>query len=153
MSELPYIPQITINSLTNQQKEAVKAIEMFLNNPNEYLFTLKGYAVTGKTFCINYLVKNVIRKPTCCTAPTHAAVRIIEKAINKPGKTLQSLLGLKPNTDLANYDIANPQFDPKGNEKLKDYSIVFVDECSQINNSLFILLSNRSYSLKTKIIL
>lgn len=149
--EVKYIPQ-QLDTLTAQQGEAVDTISTFLKTPNEYLFVLKGYAGTGKTFCINYLLKHIIRTTVCCTAPTHAAARVIEKLTHKPSKTLQSLLGLRPNTDLANFDISNPQFDPKGVERIKDYAIIIVDECSQINQHLFTLISNRAYNLKTKII-
>lgn len=146
-----YVPQLR-EGLTNQQEHAVTAISDFLKQPNEFLFVLKGYAGTGKTYCIKYLLNHIIRTTVCCTAPTHAAARVIEKATGKTSKTLQSLLGLRPNTDLVNYDIANPQFDPKGTERIKDYAIVIVDECSQINASLFTLISNRAYNFKTKII-
>jgi hypothetical protein len=139
-------------TLTPQQCEAVQDIDAFLKSDGQYLYVLKGYAGTGKTYCIEYLLNHVIRGTVCCTAPTHAAVRVIEVRIRRPGKTIQSLLGLRPNTDLVNFDIANPQFDPKGTERIKEYSVVIIDECSQINRSLFILLSNRALSLKTKLI-
>lgn len=154
MSDVPKI--ITgINQrigLKPQQSQAVDVIADFLESKTNYLFVLSGYAGTGKTYSIKYLLRYVIRGTVCCTAPTHKAARNIEHATGKASKTLQSLLGLRPNMDLANFDIANPQFDPKGTERLKEYSVVIIDECSQINNSLFTLLANRAFALKTKVI-
>jgi DNA replication protein DnaC len=42
-------------TLNDEQKEAFKAIQKFIDHPAADTFVLKGYAGTGKTFLMQYL--------------------------------------------------------------------------------------------------
>ena len=132
-----------------QQKEALGKLSKFLNS-NDLEFTLSGYAGTGKTFLLNYFVNKICNVSVCPTAPTHRAVREVEKSLNKKGRTLQSLLGLRPNLDLNNFDISNPSFKVKGNVYIKNYKLVIIDEASMINDNLynFLLDNAKKYNVK-----
>jgi exodeoxyribonuclease-5 len=66
--------------------------------------------------------------------------------------TLHSLHGLKPNIDLQNFDIENPQFDPLNPSKIQNYNLVVIDECSMINKDLFQLNRNRATTYNVKIL-
>jgi DNA replication protein DnaC len=43
--------------LNDDQKEAFKALQKFIDHPTADTFVLKGYAGTGKTFLMQWLAK------------------------------------------------------------------------------------------------
>ena len=139
------------NTLYPQQIEAVKWLVDFIKS-DELEAVLSGYAGTGKTHLLKEFLNKYFKGNCCVTAPTHKAVRVIENVLGRKGKTLQSLLGLRLNTDLDNFDISNPQFDPMGQEYIKNYNLIIVDECSQINKGLYKLISNKAKEYKVKIL-
>lgn len=114
--------------------------------------TLRGYAGTGKTFILRYFLQHVVDKSYTITAPTHKALRVLEAQIGRKGMTLHSLHGLKPNIDLQNFDIENPQFDPLNPCKIQNYNLIVIDECSMINKDLFLLNHNKAKEFNTKIL-
>jgi exodeoxyribonuclease-5 len=138
--------------LKGSQLEAFNKLKAWYNDKNNLCFTLKGYAGTGKTFLLKYFIDNVVRIPVCVTAPTHKAVKVVEKATGKPGKTLQSLHGLRPNVNLDNFNTNNIRFDTIGTEHMRDYGLVIIDECGQIGKALYELNKERSTRYKTKIL-
>jgi exodeoxyribonuclease-5 len=139
------------NHLYPQQNEAIQFLKTFIKS-DDLLAVLSGYAGTGKTHLLKHFLNHEFNGTCCVTAPTHKAVRVIENVLNRKGKTLHSLLGLRLNTDLDNFDIANPQFDPKGNEYIKNYNLIIIDECSQINKGLYTLIVNKAQEYKVKIL-
>lgn len=134
-----------------QQIEALKFLNEFMNS-DEREATLSGYAGTGKTYILKYFVDKLCTTSVCPTAPTHKAVRQIEKSLNRKGKTLQSLHGLRPNTDISNFDISNPKFDPKGNTYIQNYGLVIIDECSMISDDIYELNLQRAKEFNVKIL-
>jgi len=136
---------------TNDQLNAIDSIINWSRSNNMEPFTLSGFAGTGKTTILKDIVKNLLGT-VACTAPTHKAVRVVSNSIGVEGSTIQKLLGLRPNTDLANFDINRPQFDPLGNIYIKNYKYIIVDECSMINKSIFNLLINESKKYNVKIL-
>lgn len=137
--------------LTNDQWNAVKDMEKWYKS-SELIYTLSGAAGTGKTFLLNYLLRNTFINATCITAPTHKALKVVEEVTGRKGKTFQSLHGLRPNVNLEDFDINNVKFDPLGNESIKNYKLVITDECSQIGNDLHKLNVQRANQYKTKIL-
>jgi len=135
-----------------QQIEALNKLYDWYHNPNSLEFVLKGFAGTGKTYIIKYFIKHIVSTSFCITAPTHKALRVIENQVGYKGKTLQSLHGLRPNTDLATFSIDNVSFDPSGHAYLQNYSLVMIDECSMIPRGLFKLNHDRSKEFNTKIL-
>ena len=114
------------------------------------VFTLSGYAGTGKSTIVKKFIDNLPR--VAVSAPTHKARKVIEKTTGKSGFTIQALLGLKPNTELENFDINNPQFDPKTEKKIGDYKLIVIDEASMLNKDLYNLLIKEAKNNKTKIL-
>jgi ATP-dependent exoDNAse (exonuclease V) alpha subunit len=137
---------------TEEQKNALDKLEAFMNNPSQHIFTLYGAAGTGKTYILKYFLDHICKVSVCPTAPTHKAVRVIESMTNRKAKTFHSLHGLRPNVEINNFDIANPQFDPLAEPKIKDYRLIIVDECSQINSSLQRLNEERAKTYNVKIL-
>lgn len=65
--------------LTAQQEQAMKKIKDFIADKNGQVFILKGYAGTGKTTLINYIVDYLksIHSPFQLMAPTGRAAKIL----------------------------------------------------------------------------
>lgn len=143
---------VGISSLTKDQQALVKEVETFINS-DKLSFTIAGYAGTGKTYVVNYIIKNLLRgKRIVVTAPTHKAVRVIEKFTGKKGMTFHALHGLRPNYSLEDFNIDNIKFESIGNTKFGDYDLIFVDEASMIPKDLKLFNDTRSKQFRTKVI-
>lgn len=150
------------NNLSDDQSAAlIKLNEWVYSNPksrdDNNFFRLTGSAGTGKTTLLATFLKD-IKYPfnkgrICVCAPTHKAKKIVAEKTNwKNTETLQALLGLKMDVDLENFDINNPQFNPIGDRKIRDYDLVVVDEASMINEDLYITLTDCAKSSSTKVL-
>jgi len=139
------------NDYTEGQLKAIDNIIKWIKG-NNLLYTLSGFAGTGKTTVLKDIVK-IVGGSIACTAPTHKAVRVAESSIGVEGNTIQKLLGLRPNLDLKDFDINNPQFDPLGNVYIKNYKLVIVDEASMVNRSLYGFIKKESDKYNVKILL
>jgi len=118
-------------------------------NPKQADFRLRGWAGTGKTTMIGDIIKTVPFK-LGIASPTHKASRVIREKVNQKVMTVHSLLGLRLNTNIANYDINNPNFDPQSTPKMVEYSGVIIDESSMIPAGLhgYILTLAIKYKIK-----
>lgn len=139
------------SNLSESQNRALDALAKWYNS-DELECLLEGFAGTGKTYLVNIFLKEIVNKIHCITAPTHKALRVLEARVNKKGLTLQSLHGLKPNMDLANFNIQHPQFDPLAMPKIQNYSLVVIDEASMINKDLFQLNRDKALQHRVKIL-
>lgn len=142
--------------LNEQQCEALQIMKSWLNSRNEQFFTLSGYAGTGKTTITKELIKYFKVKyqysSVYVSAPTHKARKVIKRATGEPSHTIQKLLGLRPNTDLDDFDINNPQFDEKARKLIKDCRLLIIDEASMLNSDLFEMIIKEAFSCKTKVL-
>lgn len=143
--------RINVDYFKEQQEDAINAIWQWWQS-SLTSFTLSGYAGTGKTFIMKHLIKYLITKDVCVTAPTHKALRVLENTSGKKGMTIQSLCGLRPDVNLEDYDIENPSFKILGDTKMVDYRLVIIDECSMINPNLFDLLVSTAKKCRTKLL-
>lgn len=143
---LPLKPNPLIEGLSQDQKNALDAILAWLNlykgvRDENGFFALTGSAGTGKTTLLGVLLKML---PTsfrdsrvCICAPTHKAKKVLKQKTGwRNAETLQALLGMRPDTDLDDFDVNDPKFSIIGDRKIKDYDFVLVDEASMINSSL-----------------
>lgn len=113
--------------------------------------TIKGFAGTGKTTVARDIIHN-LTGTIAVSAPTHKAARVAASAMGADVFTIQKLLGLRPNVNLENYDVNNPQFDPIAPATLKDFKYLFVDEGSMVNRYLKKLILDEAAKYKTKVI-
>ncbi|MEI2423087.1 AAA family ATPase [Arthrospira platensis SPKY2] len=137
-----------VQILNEEQYSAYNSILNFVENQEDHnIITLTGFAGTGKSFLISHLCHKFVElgHSVCISAPTNKACKVISNFINNGFPTLSNkvsvltcarLLGLK-----AKYD---PQLDreifisDKDNwNQLDKFSIVIIDECSMLSESLY----------------
>lgn len=160
--KLPDGRYITLNE---QQIEGLELAKSWLKNQatiseggSPLLFCLQGFAGTGKTTIIKEALNWWMHGPgswdrkVAVTAPTHKAKKVVSDATGLVGKTIQSLVGLAPNTDVLHFDINNPEFALKGVPGIKKYSVVLIDEASMLNTELFELLVKQATECNSKLL-
>lgn len=137
--------------LNYEQACAVEAMERFLESKDKF-FVLKGYAGTGKTFCIQYLIDR-IKGRLVFTAPTNKATKVLRDTVTtdayKPQcKTIYSLLGLRLEANGEIKELSAPE-DPLD---LSDFRAVVVDEGSMVNAVLMSHIDQAAEEFKVKFI-
>jgi len=141
---------IQSNSFSNSQEALIRDFTEWWDT-DDLIYTITGAAGTGKTYILNYLIKNIMRgKRIAVTAPTHKAVRVIEIMTGQKGRTIHALHGLRPNTSLETFNIDNVKYDSLGTIHIKNYDVIIIDECSQVNAGIFKLneLRARQYNVR-----
>jgi exodeoxyribonuclease-5 len=91
----------TTMKLTKQQEQALASISKWLKEssitPENWLFTISGFAGTGKTTLLQHLINGLGDKPICC-APTGKAASVLSSKL--PGISVQTIHQIlyKPNS-------------------------------------------------------
>lgn len=138
------------------QISAIDRITSFINSPYELgvndIITLTGAAGTGKTTIVKEIIRRSVIRSVAVSAPTHQAKTVINKVTGYPGETIQALLGLRPNINMENFDPTNVLFLPEGAEKISNYKLIIIDECSMIGNYISGLIEKLSKEYKVKIL-
>lgn len=145
--------------LNDQQAEAFDKVVAFIKNKdkNGSMFSLKGYAGTGKTFTMSRIVEHIEnilpRYKIAMTAPTNKAVQVLRESSEVSPKvvfkTIHSLLGLKE--VIKESGQIEFEKDPQENERgILSYKIIIVDEVSMLADKLFFEL--KRYCDQVKII-
>lgn len=150
---LPSGKKITLN---DQQVAALEAMTIWLDTKDDFFYTLSGFAGTGKTTITLELIK-IFReknkwKRIAVSAPTHKAKKVIARATGEDSFTIQKLLGLRPNTDLENFNINNPQFDERAEKEISAFKLLIIDEASMLNESLFTLILKEAKNHRVKVL-
>lgn len=123
-------------------------------SPKDLFFTLNGAAGTGKSTIVDlFLQKLGVRpKDVAVTAPTHKAKKEIENKTKYSGNTIQKLLGLRPNVNIEKFNINRPQFDPLGQDEIRYYKYIIIDESSMLNKSIYELIVERAIKHKVYVL-
>lgn len=128
---------ITFN---DDQQEGLEKIREWLKS-NKQFFTLAGYAGTGKST----IIKKIIDEYSgllVVSAPTHKAKKVIMRTTGQDGQTLHSLLGLRPDVNLDDFNPNDPKYNPLAQPRIQDYNLVIIDEASMINKELYDLIKD-----------
>jgi len=142
-------PIIDLESLNTDQKTAFEDLRDFVcDKGDDSVYVLKGWAGTGKTYCVSVLVRYVLEviHPThnwyriAVTGPTNKSVRVIKKTsgLKNPRvsfQTIHKMLGLTERiTKEGVQEFVNQgDFQPK----IKTVKLLIIDEVSMLNDDLF----------------
>ena len=140
---------VDISTLTGDQKKSFDELKDFIYDRNDdSIYVLKGWAGTGKTYCVSFLVRYVLDViypnknwyKIAVTGPTNKSVRVIKKTtgIKNPRVTFQTihkLLGLteRITSDGQQEFVNQGDFEPQ----IKKTKLLIIDEVSMLNDDLF----------------
>jgi len=145
-------------TFTEDQNNALAGMVKWYNTPpktdHDYFCTLDGAAGTGKTTISKEFIRLIGILPSKITvsAPTHKAKKVIGRSTGLKAETIQKLLGLRPNTELENFDINRPQFDPKGEPSIRYIELLVLDEGSMVNKHAFDLILKYCKKWKVRVL-
>jgi len=144
-----YKPIVDISTLNGDQKKSFDELKDFIYDKNDdSIYVLKGWAGTGKTYCVSFLVRYVLDViypnknwyKIAVTGPTNKSVRVIKKTtgIKNPRVTFQTihkLLGLteRITSDGQQEFVNQGDFEPQ----IKKTKLLIIDEVSMLNDDLF----------------
>ncbi|MCQ4165121.1 ATP-dependent DNA helicase [Tahibacter harae] len=143
--------------LTAQQQAAYTAITGFANGAHDALvMTLEGYAGTGKTFLVAAIVRELAaRQAIGVAAPTNKAVAVLREKIEAAGEivgvdfgSIHSFMGLR----MKERDDGTHECRPEGENRVRDFSLIVVDECSMLGDELFNRLMQSAAASGTRIL-
>lgn len=142
-------PIIDLESLNSDQKTAFEDLRDFIcDKGDDSVYVLKGWAGTGKTYCVSVLVRYVLEVihpehnwyRIAVTGPTNKSVRVIKKTsgLKNPRvsfQTIHKMLGLTERiTKEGVQEFVNQgDFQPK----IKTVKLLIIDEVSMLNDDLF----------------
>jgi len=115
------------------------------------LYLTDNYIVTHNTTIIKKVLDNY-KFGVVVSAPTHKAKKVVMNTTGEDGQTLHSLLGLRPDLDLDNFNPNNPKFNPIATPKITNYNFVVIDEASMINKELYKLIIEKTRHSGTKVL-
>ena len=151
MEESKIIPKpiVDLSSLNDDQRGAFDRLKDFIYDKNDdNIYVLKGWAGTGKTYCVSILVRFVLDViypdknwyKIAVTGPTNKSVRVIKKTtgIRNPRvvfQTIHKMLGL---TERITQD-GEQEFVNQGDfvPQIEKTKLLIIDEVSMLNDDLF----------------
>jgi len=134
------LPNGGVITFNNDQQKGLNKIREWLKS-NEQFFTLGGFAGTGKSTLIKKIIDEY-RGKLAVSAPTHKAKKVIMRTTQQDGQTLHSLLGLRPDVELDDFNPNDPKYNPLAPPRISDYNLVIIDEASMINQELYELIKD-----------
>ena len=152
--------EIQLNS--DQQKAKDGLLQWLNGNSSSQFATLSGAAGTGKSFLVQQILAEYKQQnpnaSVSFTAPTHSAVRVLEKMSSEAGVkpdfegTVFKLLGVTPRIDEhTGEQVFIQQGDRYGEDKIKP-DLIVVDEGSMIGKNLYSLLQD-AIAANTKVLI
>lgn len=142
--------------IASQQKELDEMVAWSYRPAldEDLFYVLCGYAGTGKTTILKEFIKKnkYASFDIAITAPTHKAKKKAEQATGLSGVTIQKALGLRPNTNIDNFNINRPEFSEQAEPEIGKHGLVIIDEASMFNKALFERLIELAKLKKTKLL-
>jgi len=142
-------PIINLETLNSDQAKAFDELRDFIyDKSDDSVYVLKGWAGTGKTYCVSLLVRYALEviHPThnwykiAVTGPTNKSVRVIKKTSGLRNsrvtfQTIHKLLGLteKITNDGKQEFVNQGEFKPQ----INSIRLLIIDEVSMLNDDLF----------------
>lgn len=142
-------PIVDLSTLNKDQREAFNELRNFIyDKQNDDIYVLKGWAGTGKTYCVSVLVRYVLEViypdknwyKIAVTGPTNKSVRVIKKSTGIRNtrvvfQTIHKMLGL---TERITPD-GQQEFVNQGDfvPQIQKTKLLIIDEVSMLNDDLF----------------
>jgi hypothetical protein len=140
---------VDLEVLNSDQRHAFEELRDFIADPNDDgIYVLKGWAGTGKTYCISVLVKYALEVmhndhawyKIAVTGPTNKSVRVIKKTSGLVNprvffQTIHSLLGLTEKITTEGEQIFTN--DTQMRPQISQMKLLIIDEVSMLNDELF----------------
>lgn len=133
-------------TLTDDQQKAFDEItEWYFDSEDRYK-TLSGYAGTGKTVLIDYIVNYFKKKRVymCVTATTNKAVKVLRQKVDyypEEFKTIHKLCNIKPKRRGRKEVFEPVMFDKMD---INNYQLVIIDEASMISKKLLGIIQSQA---------
>jgi len=139
---------VDLSSLNLDQLEAFNTLRDYLSDKEDRsVYVIKGWAGTGKTYCISVLIRYVLEVmysshawyKVAVTGPTNKSVRVIKKTAGIKNnrvtfQTIHKLLGLKEKiTQDGQQVFENDGFLKPG---INSINLLIIDEVSMLNDDL-----------------
>lgn len=136
-------------TLTTSQENVLNQILDFVNNSNDRVFILKGYAGTGKTTLMKFLIQELekLKRDYRLLASTGRAAKVLANLSNRNGSTstihsmVYSFNGLSKEYDEKEQPVVDKDgqlflvFEPsKLNENEEPVTIYIIDEASMVSD-------------------
>lgn len=140
------------NRLTSDQENAKNLIIEWFTNLDSQIFVLSGYAGTGKTFLLKYVVCEKLalapEKDVAFTAPTGKAASVLIRS-GVPASTIHSLIYKMDDDDFEtdeNGEIIRSRLKFIKRDKLPNLKLIVVDEASMVSDD--VIRDLLSYNIK-----
>lgn len=128
--------------LTKSQEEAVSLIKEWYSKKEKLVFTLSGYAGTGKTFLINYITKelNLKDRDVAYIAPTGKACSVLIQKGRTNAMTIHRLIYTPVDeeytTKLGDSNVKSHRIKFVKKSSIQDYKLIVVDEISMVDKDV-----------------
>jgi ATP-dependent exoDNAse (exonuclease V) alpha subunit len=145
----PSKPIVDLSTLNKDQAAAFEILRNFIHDKkDDSIFVLKGWAGTGKTYCVSILVRYVLDViypdknwyKIAVTGPTNKSVRVIKKTtgLKNPRVSFQTIHRLLGLTEKITQD-GQQEFVNKGDfvPQIQKTKLLIIDEVSMLNDELF----------------
>lgn len=131
--------------LTTDQQTALDNIKTWIDDPDSPPYkTLMGYAGTGKTTLLDYVVQYASRKAklkTTVTAPTNKAVKVLrEKVEHHEFSTIHAALSIRPKR-IGTKEVFEPA--QYGDMPITSFEFVVIDEASMVSIDLLRIIEDK----------
>ena len=133
--------------LNQQQLEAKNLIENWYNKKenDKQTFVLAGYAGTGKTFLINYIINNILKLSdyqVAFIAPTGKAASVLLQRGASNASTIHQLIYTRVEkeykTEVENEVVVSKKFEFIKKPSIPDYKLLVLDETSMVDKKTMI---------------
>ena len=138
--------------LDSTQKDVLSNLIDFVESEDQTI-CLKAPAGCGKSLILSMLYDILIDNDISCAfvAPTNKAKLVLTNKGDESrcSLTIHSLLNLRPNIEIMDFDAAQLSFEFNVKKSaVKWYDVLLIDECSMINDDLYNVLCSKFWNRK-----
>lgn len=133
--------------LDSTQKDVLSSLIDFVESKDQTI-CLKAPAGCGKSLILSILYDVFVDNDLSCAfiAPTNKAKLVLTNKGDelRHSLTIHSLLNLRPNIEIMDFDAAQLSFEFNSKRpQIKLYDVLLIDECSMINDDLYDVLCSK----------